>query len=221
MFCDAAGKPWFPGKVVKTFDWNIANDSALPAWLVAQGTSPVLTYTSPASSMGKLRCTTKVAAPTSGDIAGVETAFTLDSAKFSEIAFICYGVVTDGATTGIDHNFNMQMNNGSAGFYLQNSHTNAGLPALRVYTPAAQDITWDISKADAQKRKDIGVVIRPRTRELFVCSGDPAEGAGVVAYNVGNWVDLTGQTLSARIITRSAAQRYFEFSRIKLRLVSN
>ncbi len=221
MFCDASGRPWHPGRIVKEFDWSVSNDAALPSWLVSSGTSAVLTYTSPASARGTLQCQTKVSTPTSGDAAGVATAFNIDTAKFAEIAFVCYGVVTDGSTNGTDHNFNMQMNDGTGGFYVQNNHADSGVPTYRVYSPVAVNFDWDISKASAQKNKDIGVVIRPRTKEFFVCAGDPAEGAGVVAYNVGNWTDLTGQPLIARVITRSAAQRYVRFQRIKLRLVSN
>lgn len=222
MFCDASGRPWYPGRVVKEFDWVISNDTALPAWLVAHGTSPVLTYTSPATGRGVVRCQTKVATPTSGDAAGVQTAFNIDTAQFTEIALICYGVLTDGNTGGTDHSINIQANNGSTqGFFLENDSGAAGAPSYRVYSQVRQSFTWDLSASSAQKRKDIGIVIRPNTREFFVCSGDPAEGAGVVAYNVNSWTNVSGQPFAARIITRAAAQRWIEFQRIKLRLVSN
>jgi hypothetical protein len=224
MFCDASGKPVYPGNIVKTLDWNLSNDSALPAWLVAKGTSPVITYSTPATTRGAVRFQTKSSTPTSGDQAGIDTAFNLDTSKFEEIAFVVYGLVTDGdnpSSGNANNTLAIEMNSGGTqGFFYISNWTDTGTTHLRVYPAPSAGQRWDFNKISAQRRKDVGVIIRPRTKEVFICNGDPAEGAGVVAYNQGNWTDINSKPLTLAITTRTAAQRFMEFSRLKLRLVS-
>ncbi len=220
MFFNSNGTPFYPGQCVKTFDWAVAGDSALPAWLADNGTSPVKTFVSPASTRGVLRCATKVSSPTSGDAAGVQSAWNIDFSQFEQVSFVVYSSrVTDAAST-TDHSWSIECNDGSGGFYLQNQPAD-GATVLRLY-PSAQEpaLAWNIAlESNAYTRKTVGVTIRPKTKEFFVTAGDPYEGAGVVFYNKGKWVNPTARAMAHRVVTRTAAQRTLEFSRIKLTLV--
>lgn len=224
MFFDAAGKPLYPGKVVKTFDWLVGMDSALPNWLATLGTTPVSTFVGPATSKGGvLRMTTKAATPASGDIAGLQTAFNIDYSLYEEVSFGLYGVTSPDAASSTDHTISIESNNGStAGFYIQSRFDAAdGLTGMRVFPGALEYKTWPInSVGNYAKRKDLFVTIRPRTKELFFTSGDPYEGAGVI-LQTNLLVPPTGQSLKAQIISRTGAQRTMETSRVKLRLVHN
>lgn len=219
--------PWRqlnPGRIVREFDWSVNADSALPHWLTSQGTSPVLTYTSPATSRGALTCTTKVSSPTFGDMAGVKTAFSIDSAKFSEIGFFVYGASTN-YVNSLDPSFNIGYNDASSqGFYVLNNDQTQ----LRFYPDspnAFQFPTWQLSRDpvvgnNSVRRKDFGFVVKPASREFFLTAGDPEEGAGVIYYEpYFLWIDPI-QPIILQVIARSAARASITFERVKLRLVS-
>jgi len=169
-----------------------------------------------------------VTSTTSGHFAGVKTAFNLQSDQFEEIGIFVYswGSTSNSATL---QNMSIQYASGanSQGMFLQNNPGAAtpGATQLRVYTPVAQTMSWElVLNSNGNRRKDVGVIIRPRTREVYVTCGDPAEGAGVVWYDAGNWVDVTNASAEAvqvRIFTQEAATKTMQFSRIKLRLSAN
>lgn len=222
MFCDAAGRPLYPAKVVKERVWDIIDDSALPSWLTSVGSSPVLTYDNPSTGRGRLRCQTKSSSPTSGDKAGIQTAFNVAAGQFEEISFVVYSVLSDGNSAGSNALVNLSYTNGSTtGFYLRNTTDGAGIPAnFRAYPSAVKTAPVEISTAgNATNRKDLGIVIRPRSKEIFVCSGDPYEGGGVIYYDVGNFVSPSASPIEFSVQTLEAAQHYLEFSKVKLRLV--
>jgi len=224
MLYDQAGNYLYPPGSVKEFQWNVLTDGeSIPSWLTQVGTAtvaaPVINGVD--GDRGFARFAIK-AAPAAGNFAGVATAFNIDTADFEEIAFIVYGWASD-SNSGTNHNLQIQLSDGSTGCFLQNNQSaspTVGATQLRVYTPTAETLTWELVNGNnGTRRKDVGVVIRPRTREVFICCGDPAEGAGVVWYNVGNWLNVTGQPFQLRVFTQDTNVRYMEFNRLKLRLV--
>lgn len=223
MFFDANGRQTYPGKVVKTLDWNIANDSALPSWLSAYGTSPVLTFSGLGSSNGRLRCTTKVSSPSIGDAAGIQTAFNLDFSQFEEVSFIAYSIVNDGAIN--ECSVAMESSDSTSGISLFSSDSGAGQAVLRVKPSIISYPSWQfVAESNAARRKDVGITVRPRTKEVFITTGDPYEGAGVIAYDKGNFVAPAANTKPFQLATfvkQVAAQRYIEFAKVKFRTVSN
>lgn len=223
MFFDTAGNPLFQAKVNKVFDWNVGVDSTLPSWLVNADASQVNTFVGiPTSSGGAFQAKTKVATPTSGDIAGVKTAFNIDFTKFIEISFIAYDCWVPDSTSATDHTLNVQCGDGAtSGFYFQNN--SSGYTNTRLYPNAVEPtLQWDLEmNGNYAKKKDIGFVFRPATKEFFVTMGDPYEGAGVIWYDKGKWVNPTSQPFMLRTITRVAAQKTLEFSRLKMRIVHN
>lgn len=204
----------------KEFEWAPRVDGeSLPAWLTLRGTSAIQTVQGIDGDRGFARFQTKLATPTAGDSAGVQTAQNIDTAEFEEIALIVYGVATD-SNTATDHNLILELSDGAGGAFVFNNATSAGVTQLRVRPGAAQTFTWEFAlNNNGTRRKDIGLIIRPPTREVFVTVGDPAEGAGVVMYDAGTWVDVTANPFFVAVFTQTAAQRYMEFDRIKFRVV--
>lgn len=223
MFLDTSGRPLYPAKVVKTLDWQVTNDSALPSWLTTVGASPVVSFADPSTSRGVCRVTTKVATPTSGDQAGVQTAFNIDFSKFDEVSFVMYSALVNNAASATDHSFLIDMHDAGGGIYLISRFDASGATHFRNYPSATvTTLTWELATTNNySKRKDVGVTIRPRTGEVFITAGDPYEGAGVIHYTNTGWVNPAATPFIFHTITRTAAQRTLEFSRIKLRLVSN
>lgn len=219
----------FPGKIVKEFTFEPALSSALPSWLTATGTSPVFTYGTLADR-GAMRFQTKVATPTSGDQAGFNTV-NIDPTKYSEVGYFLTGLMCDSAAL-TDCTFGFQWSNGSTqGFYMQHDYTTSET-RTRIYPAASEGFLsgttkrrWQFNRDfngagtndNASRLKEIGFVMRA-TGELFITSGDPYEGGGVLCYDSVVW-PTTALPIQFYLITRTAAQRYGEVSRIKLRLV--
>lgn len=221
MFFDADGRPAFNGKVVKTLEWDVFTDSALPSWLTALGTSPIATFTSPATSNGRCRMTTKSSTPAINDVAGIVTAFNIDASQFSEIGFYIFSVISDGADNASYLSLNYH-NGTNAGADLYSTAGGAGATRLKVNS-TAENPPWQIANgAIKSQRKDLGLTIRPADKEVFATAGDPYDGAGVVWHNKGVVTMPTARPFEMKItVANTAAQRYFEFAKVRLRLVSN
>ena len=221
MFFDADGRPAYNGKVVKTLDWDITNDSALPAWLSTVGTSPVVAFTTPATSNGRCRLTTKISTPAINDVAGIATAFNIDPALFSEIGLYVYSLVSDGADNGSYLSINYH-NGTNAGADFYSSAGGAGASAFKVNSTFESPQWLFVNGTAKSKRKDLGLTIRPADKEVFVTAGDPYDGAGVVWHSKGAVTMPAARPLEMKItVANTAAQRYFEFAKVRLRLVSN
>lgn len=220
MLFDSTGKWIMPAGVVRTFDWSPLVDSeALPSWLTLQGTSPIMTVNGIDGDRGYARFQTKSATPTAGDEAGVRvTAGNIDSAKFREIGFFVYGWACD-SNTPTNVNMLLQYGDTSTGMALNANHSNS-LTQFNIRPSVFNALPWElVANNNGTRRKNVGFVVRPATREVFITTGDPAEGAGIIGYHKGSWLN-TVLPLICVVRTQSAAQRYMEFSRIKLRLVS-
>jgi hypothetical protein len=111
MFCDGAGRPLYPGKVVKEFVWDPAQTAALPSWLTTIGSSPVVSYRgigaasgfeTSVAGLGSAKFATKVTSPTVGDEAGFQTPL-INFAEFEEVSWIIQGHSTDAPSTEIDN----------------------------------------------------------------------------------------------------------------------
>jgi hypothetical protein len=221
---DATGKYVPAGRYSKTFDWTPSTTGeALPSWLVdtagATGTAPAVTGVD--STRG---ICTLVSGASNGNYAGVSTAFNIDTAEFEEIGFFVYSWSTNQATdTG--QTTIMQLSDGATGMYLQTNATTLGNTQVRSYPSATIDtLAWEITKnSNAQRQKDFGVVIRPRTKEVYVFAGDPAEGAGCIWYQGdGRWNDIAGVPFFLRVYAQNGSgANTATFSRIKLRLSAN
>jgi len=220
MFCKPNGQPAYPGPVVREFVWDALNDTALPSWLVKNGTDSTIAFETPAVGRGVAKVTTKSATPASGDQAGVSTAFTINSANFEEISFIVYSGLSDSATNTIQ-NLGIGYNNGSTGgMFWQNNDGVGGVDAIRLYPAAGVNLSTGINLATSlAKRKNFGVTIRPRTKEIWFTHGDPYDCGGGGYYSKGSWTD-TNSVIDFYVRAKTAAQRTVEFSKIKLRLVS-
>lgn len=237
MFCDGAGRRIYPGKTVVEKVWEPAFDRSLPSWLTTIGTSPVVSYAAPGaaldvatqvSGLGSAKFATKTATPTSGDQAGFRTTDSINFAAFEEVSWILYGHVTDAVSSATDNQIEISANVSEKGFYCVTDYAGTGATLLKVYpTVNANNLPYDLYKAgsggailNARKRKSIGFVVRPRTRDFFFCAGDPYEGAGVIYHSDDEWLSPITPIL-AKITTRTAEQRAFNISKVKLRLVSN
>lgn len=221
MFYKNAGRPLYPGKSFQEFTFTPADSSALPTWLTAMGTSPILTFGTMGNG-GDLTMQTKVATPTSGDAAGIQTT-SIDPTRYTEIGFFIYGTSNDSAAL-TDATVNLGFNNGTTeGLYYQHENTNQDT-RMRVYPAAATIVRWNLNKdtatggvIEASRRKDLGFVIR-NNGDIFMTAGDPYEGAGVIRYAAGVY-PTTSQPITFQIITRTAAQRLIRVNKVKLRLV--
>ena len=85
-------------------------------------------------------------------------------------------------------------------------------PAATVSTPIFQLITT----GRTLQRKNFGVVVRPKTKEVFITTGDPKQGGAVVFYSRG-FVD-SAAVFQLYLRTRSAAQRSLSLAKLTLRL---
>lgn len=221
MFFDADGRPAYPGKVVKTLEWDVFADSALPSWLSALGTSPVSTFTGPATSNGRCRMTTKASSPAINDVAGIATAFNIDASQFSEIGFYVFSIISDGADNGSYLSLNYH-NGSNAGADFYSTAGGAGASRLKINSTTENPPWQFVNGGVKSQRKDLGLTIRPAEKEVFVTAGDPYDGAGVVWHNKGVVTMPTARPFEMKItVANTAAQRYFEFAKVRLRLVSN
>lgn len=223
MFCDASGNPQYPGKMVKELVFSPLIDNALPSWLAAVGSNSILTFGTADSSQGYVRSQTQSATPAIGDQAGFKTSFNIATAQFDEISFIAYGVLTD--TTANAHELSLSFNDGSHGCYWKNTvdlvaSPNTNKNYTRVYPASEVESQWKLLGSEGTKRKDLGITYRRKTQEVFFTAGDPYEGAGMIAYNRGNFVDFTGQPMQLVLTTVTAAQRWVQVQKIKARFVT-
>ena len=243
MFYNKRGFPLYPGKSAKVWDWRVGTDTALPSWLVQTGTSSVLTLNNLGSGTGfntVATCATKTATPTSGDQAGIATNFNIDFAHaLQEVSFICYGFYCNESGSTVSDQAIAITNFDSAnagGLWLQNNAGGAlaaGEFDIHNYADSAvrpipfayslDDLTPG-SYASAQKNwhkpKDIGVTIRPVTKEVFITAGDPYDGAGVIYYTKGLWTNTTVlKPFQLAITTNTSAIRTLSFSGFRLRTV--
>ena len=219
MLYDNNGNQLRVGQTVEDFIWNVGGDTALPSWLVAVGTS-ILTFTGPSASPGIVTAQTK-ASPAVDDAAGIQTAFSIATPQFSEISFSVMGMTVDAGASATNHSLQMKLTNGSTtGAQFTTDNTAAGASKQRIFPGAETANAYAIADAlNVPKRKSLGMVIRPKTREVFYTTGDPDDGAGVVGYSRNAFVDATGPFLM-QILTKAAAQRSMSIARVHLRLSS-
>jgi hypothetical protein len=220
MLYDNEGRQLRIGQTVEDFIWNVGGDIMLPSWLVAVGTS-ILTFTGPSASPGIVTAQTKLATPAVDDAAGIQTAFSIATPQFSEISFSVTGMTADAGASATNHSLQMKLTNGSTtGAQFTTDNAAAGASKQRIFPGAETGNAYAIADAlNVPKRKSLGMVIRPKTREVFYTTGDPDDGAGVVGYSRNAFVDVTGPFVM-QILTKAAAQRSLSLARVHLRLSS-
>lgn len=217
MLFDANGKYSPNGRTHQLLTFNSVESGSLPAWLTTTGTDPIVTFNAiGATERGSVTLSTKVATPTIGDFAGLQT-MPIVTAQFSEVGFFVHSMQLDSGSTPTNSQILMQAGVANTnGFVYQSDAGNAGKMQIRA---ASQIISPNLQLMDSinvLKRKNFGVVIRPYTRELFVTTGDPADGGAVVAY-VPNYGPST-TAFFVNVYARAAAQRSMSISQVKLRL---
>lgn len=222
MLFDPTGKWILPAGTVRTYDWSpLVDAEALPSWLTLYGTSAIQTVFGVDGDRGFARFQTKSATPASGDEAGVRVTPDIDTSRFREIGFFVYGWSTDTNTSTLVNKY-LRIGNGSTNGMFVAANDTAGVTRVSIRDTVVTnvDMTWEfVVGNNGTRRKNVGIIIRPATREVFVTSGDPMEGGGILFYHQGAWVDSTVPPHVA-VITRSAAQRLINLNRVKLRLVS-
>lgn len=221
MLYDANGRYQKIGTTHQELIFNTASETALPAWLTTSGISPIVTFNNPGSGLVGVNLQTKLAAPTSGDIAGIQTAFNIKTSDFSEIGFFVSGITSDSGASATNQALQMACSDFSTnGILLQSYQAIGGLSQMRSFPDAVVNGVYQFAdSANVGKRKTMGIVIRPYTKDVFFTLGDPDDGAGVVWFMRGRWVD-TISPFVVQCITRTAAQRSMSLTKIKLRLSS-
>jgi hypothetical protein len=221
MLYDVSGKALKIGATHCEMVFNAASETVLPAWLTTVGVSPIVTFNGPGVSVGNITVQTKAATPTSGDTAGIATNFNIKTNEFSEIGFFVSGILLDAGATPTNQALQMYASDLSTnGVFQQSFSSSAGLAQFRLFPGTSVNTVYQFADAiNIQKRKTLGIVIRPKTKEVFLTVGDPDDGAGVVWYSKGDWVDTVSPFL-IQTVTRGAAQRSMAITKIKLRLSS-
>ncbi len=219
MLFDGNGNYKPIGSSHEEFIFNPAILSALPSWLTTVGTTPVVTFNAPgASERGSVTLQTKVATPAINDVAGLKT-LNLNTALYSEVGFFVDCWAPDSGANEYNSKIEFSSTNGSTtGFYYISDDTVNGAAKFRAYPPAAVLATQQFyDSANVQKRKNLGVVIRPKSGEVFITNGDPKVGGTVVFYSRGFVDSAVGFTFQIQV-KFTAAQRSVTLSQIKLRL---
>lgn len=218
MLYDHTGKAIHQGTTVKELIWDVVADSAIPSWLSLVGTDAQISFAGPGTSRGACTLSTKADTPTSGDIAGITTAFDIKSDEFEEIGFFVYSAQCDASATQTNHKLQMFMGDGAATGAIMQNTASGSVHTATVFPGEPRELDWLFSlTSNSSKRKDLGIVIRPRKKEVWFMSGDPADGSSPILYDIGNWTNLT-DALTLQIRSMASAQRSLTFSKIKLRL---
>jgi len=218
MLFDHQGRAFHEGTTIKELNFDVFTDTALPSWLSIIGTDAVASFSSAATTRGFCTLATKIATPAIDDFAGIAPAFDFDTSMFTEIGFFVSCVVADVDATQTNSGTQIYIGNKTSTGALAHNTGSSDQHQGRVFGSAAKTVRWGFgSTLNAPKRKNIGMVIRPRTQEVAFTSGDPKDGDAAFFYDIGNWTDLTARPVLG-ILARTAARRSFSFSKVTLRL---
>lgn len=214
MLFDQFGKAFHEGSVVKELEWSCINDVSLPSWVQRSGDGSTIDISNPPESRGICTVTT------GGDIgasAGIETAFDINTSHFTEIGLFVYGLAGDAGATRDNSSTYIAAGGDSTGAIARNTGVGDD-HELVVYPQAGRPLDWLFANdRNVKRRKNMGIIIRPLKKEVWFTSGDPADRASPVIYDMGNWSDITGK-LSFGIKALNSEQRSISFAKIKLRL---
>lgn len=211
MLFDSKGRGLNYGQTVKELTWDIFNDTALPSWLELVDGS--ISFADVASSRGIATLSTDA---TANATATLRLAFDVDTSQFTEVGFYVYSLQCDYAASQI-----IRIGFGdlsTTGAVMQND--SAGVHHAQVLpsgTDRTLDWAWGNLAVYAQRRKNIGMTLRPEKQQVYFTEGDHLDGDVPVWMSIGEWSDgiLRPQL---QIEALSANVRTLNFSKIKLRL---